>query len=411
MSRVAVVGGGAAGLIAAWRAASLGAEVDLFEKTGRLGTKILISGGGKCNITHDGPIENVLKSFRKNEALFLRPSFYRFKPEDILAILTSRGLTVYTRDDGRIFPVDQTAKDVVAILTQVVRESGARIHLNSPVSKLLRNSAGVRALLANDKEWEFDRIVLSVGGSSYPNSGTTGDGWPWAAELGHSIVPIRAALAPVALDPKPASDWAGVALRNVVVKGRQHSKEITRWRGDLLFTHQGLSGPTILGITRDIAERMDAGGVSIEVDFLPDLSFEELGREFLEVAAAHSKKHATSLIDPTIPSRLRPTILELAGIEPETVLSQIPKKARNRLIEIVKGWHLGVVSEVLLEKGEVVAGGISLTEVDPSTMESNKCPGLFLAGEVLDIAGPVGGYNLQAAWSTGFVAGESAAKP
>ncbi len=399
---IVVVGAGAAGIIAAWRAASLGARVILLEKTNRIGTKILISGGGKCNITHDGPIEAVLKAFRPNEARFIRPACYRFLNTEIVEMLTSRGLEVYTRPDGRIFPVHQNAKDVVAILRGYLQEVGVQVRLQTP-------ARGIRAgsvQLDGGEALEASAIVVAAGGSSYPASGTSGDGWEWMRILGHTIVPTIAALAPIEL-VSVRVELAGVALKDVVLKGRQ-GKSVPRWRGDFLFTHRGISGPATLGVSREVAELMENGSVAMEVDVVPDLSFERLGADLLAFTKDQPRKRVVTFVESLMPAAAALELIALAGIDLETTGTKVTQKQRNRLVEVLKGWPLGEVREVVLEKGEVVAGGVSLDEVDPQTMASRVVPGLFLCGEVLDIAGPVGGYNLQAAFATGFVAGESA---
>jgi len=414
---VIVVGAGAAGIFAAWRAATLGAKVVLLEKTVRIGTKILISGGGKCNITHAGTVEDVLKGFRPNEGRFIRPACYRFRNDQVVEMLTSRGLEVYTRPDGRIFPVDQTAKDVVRILHEYLDEAGVDIRFEHAVKGLEvvdSDTLSVRFSVKSGEEQALQAkaVVVSVGGSSYPNSGTTGDGWQWARGLGHSIVKVRAALAPMylQLDPEMATERAGIALRDCLLKARFNGKELARWQGDLLFTHQGVSGPTVLGISREVAERIQEGEVFLEVDLVPDRSFEVVTAEVLSTAAQHPKRLLASYVDTLVPSRLVESILDAASIALDLPGGRLDKKSRNRLVTVLKGWSLGPVRTVPLEKGEVVAGGISLDEVDPQTLRSKLTPNLFLCGEVLDIAGAVGGYNLQAAFATGFVAGESAAK-
>lgn len=438
---VIVVGAGAAGIFAAWRAASLGAKVVLLEKTSRIGTKILISGGGKCNICHDGPIEDVLKPFRPNEARFIRPSVYRFPNTAIIPLLTDRGLEVYTRPDGRIFPVHQTAKDVVAILKQLLDEVGVEVYLNSPVDELLvednrvvgvrignppeisrkselapKPQFGAKALLASALEIEDDHgylnvselrasnVIVCAGGSSYPNSGTTGDGWRWLRALSHTIVKTRAALAPIYLE-NPQADLSGVALRDVVLKARS-TKEIARWTGDLLFTHQGVSGPCALGISRQVAEAMENGQVRLEVDLAPGRTEDQLTQDIL---AMNTKVSVDKVLQEFLPERLIEVFSAQCSVDATTSLANLDRKARNRIVAQCKAWGIGTVRHVPLEKGEVVAGGVSLDEVDPKTMASDRIQGLYLCGEVLDIAGPVGGYNLQAAFSTGYVAGESAA--
>lgn len=414
---VIVVGAGAAGIIAAWRAAFLGARVVLLEKTPRIGTKILISGGGKCNITHDGPIETVLKAFRPNEARFIRPACYRFQNHQIVEMLTNRGLTVYTRPDGRIFPVGQTAKDVVHILHSYLDEVGVDIWLEHPVTGLISEGArltGVRYRCPGQPEREIksSSIIVSVGGSSYPNSGTTGDGWAWARPIGHTVVKVRSALAPIYLElgQDLLSSRSGIALRNCVVKARQNGKEIARWEGDLLFTHHGVSGPTILGISRVVAERQPDGPIHLEVDLAPNKTFETLSSDLLSNVNQHPKRLVASFVEEFVPRSLVDSLMADSAITRDTVGFRFEKKSRNRLVTTLKGWSIGPVRAVPLEKGEVVAGGISLDEVDPHSMASHVVGGLYLCGEVLDIAGPVGGYNLQAAFATGFVAGESAAK-
>jgi predicted Rossmann fold flavoprotein len=409
VSEVVVIGAGAAGIIAAWRAAILGAKVTLVEKTPRIGTKILISGGGKCNITHDGPLEDLLRAFRPAEARFIRPACYRFQNHQIVEMLTSRGLQVYTRPDGRIFPVDQTAKDVVRILRSYLDEAGVEVLLDTPVTGLQVEDNKIIGVVGPERIHPCDSAIVAVGGSSYPNSGTTGDGWKWCRELGHTIVKPTAALAPIYLNvDENQATRSGVALRDCILKGRTR-EEVARWRGDLLFTHHGISGPTALGISRIIAERMRDGEVTLEVDLLPDLREEDLTTRLLAYAAEHPRRLIASFVDEVVPERLVEDILAAASIDRAVPFSRLDKKSRNRLVSTLKRWPLGPVRTVPLEKGEVVAGGVSLDEVDPKTLQSKLVKGLYLCGEVLDIAGPVGGYNLQAAFATGYVAGESAA--
>ena len=411
---VLVVGGGAAGLIAAKRAAECGAHVTLLEKNDRLGMKILISGGGKCNLTHAGTMEEIRATFRLQEARFLKPSFYRYTNDDFLNILHASGMQTYVRPDGRIFPVEPAnAKDVVAALEQAVRDAGVRVVTGAAVSGLIVEEGRIAGVRIGERIRQAERVIVAVGGSSYPATGTTGDGWRWAAEVGHTMVPLRAALAPLYLE-RVEADWSGVALREVTLRARVQAggKEYVRWRGDLLFTHKGLSGPCALGVSREIAERMAFGlaqGGVMEVDLIPDISFEALQTQIRTELHDSPRKTVGSIVDRYLPDRLTTPFMALAGVETQTRGAHLAAKTLNRLVERLKGWPLGGVRSVPLERGEVVAGGVSLEEVDPQTMASRVVSGLFLCGEILDIAGLVGGYNLQAAWSTGYVAGESAA--
>ena len=407
---VIVIGGGAAGMLAARRAAECGARVTLLEKNDRLGMKILISGGGKCNLTHDGPMEDVRAKFRAGEARFLKPSFYRFTNRDFLAILHDRGMETYVRPDGRVFPVEPAnAKDVAALLTGYVEEAGVTIRYGASVTGLVAEEGRMRAVQVGAETLPAARVVVSTGGSSYPATGTTGDGWPWLCALGHSVVPLRAALAPLYL-AEAAPQWSGVALRDTVLRARPGGggKEFMRWQGDLLFTHKGLSGPTALGVSREVAERESASAV--EADLAPSLTWEELQADLRKQAKDNPRKTVGALAAPFVPARLLEPLLAAADVSAETRGAYLTAKALNKLVSTLKAWPLGTVRHVPLERGEVVAGGIALDEVDSSTMRSKRIGGLFLCGEVLDIAGPVGGYNLQAAWSTGWVAGEAAAR-
>ncbi len=406
---VIVVGGGAAGLIAAWRVALAGRRVLLLEKTRRLGTKILISGGGKCNITHDGPIEDLLRAFRPSEARFLRPACYRFSNQDLLRELHASGLETFTREDGRVFPVSRVARDVVQKLEGWVRAARAEIALEAAVSGLLFEAGKCVGARVGQNALRSAAVVLATGGSSYPKSGTTGDGWDWAVEAGHTLRPVLAALAPIDL-VEPKRDWTGIAIRDVSLEARAQGKRFAKRRGDLLYTHRGVSGPPVLEISREVAERLCSSPefqVELRADLAPETSFEQLSGDLRSWLAANPNKRAETWFQTYLPSRLA----EHAGSQfGEGPWSRAGKKLWNRAVESVKSWPIGFVAKVPLDLGEVVAGGIELGEVDPQTMRSLVCPGLFLCGEVLDVAGPVGGYNLQAAFATGYLAGESAAR-
>ncbi len=442
---VVVVGAGAGGIMAAWRAGQLGARVVLLEKTARIGTKLLISGGGKCNLAHDGPLEDVIRAFPAEEARFIRPSCYRLPNDRIMRMVSERGIELYTRPDNRVFPLHATARDVVAALVEYLTEVRVRVCLESPVLDVLADKEsmigvaigtagtrhrakpaapsagfGAKALLnevlqrrgqfdpwVGDSVLRCDQVVLATGGCSYPASGTTGEGWRWVRPLGHRVTPIRPALAPIYLkDPRP--DRAGVALRGCTIKARSAGKLVVQGSGDVLFTHQGISGPATLSISRAVATAERP--TTVEVDLLPDETFESLVQRLQLWSSENARRNLSSFLDSIVPDRLVRDLLLDAGIERETRPSSLGKKPRNRLISTLKGWAIGEVGTVPLEKGEVVAGGVALDEVDPQTMRSRIVSGLYICGEMLDLAGPVGGYNLQAAFATGYVAGEEAAK-
>jgi hypothetical protein len=254
-------------------------------------------------------------------------------------------------------------------------------------------------------------VILATGGSSYPKTGTTGDGFGWARSLGHTLAPLRAALAPLYLKDPPPADWSGVALRDSLLRARDRGRKvIARWRGDTLFTHHGLSGPTALGVSAAVAVGMESDSVTVDVDLLPDETPESLAAALTAPEHRSARRGVRALLDAWLPNRIVPPLLARAGIDLATPLHRLRRPERNRLVELLKRLELGPVRHVPPERGEVTAGGVALPEVDPSTMASHKVAGLYLCGEVLDVDGPIGGYNLQAAFSTGFVAGEAAAQ-
>lgn len=406
---VVVIGAGAAGIFASLRAAELGRSVILLEKTARIGTKILISGGGKCNVTHAGPVEGVLAGFPKEEARFLRPSLYKFSNQDVLDFFTQRGLKVYTRPNGRVFPVEQTAKDVVGILKTELTRKGVDLRLETGVEAILGDSSGITGVVTQAGTIRGNAYVVATGGSSYPKSGTTGDAWNWS--LGHAVEPVRAALAPIKLKPGGAwEDRSGVALRGCSLLAKVGGKTRASVQDDILLTHFGISGPAVLSISRQVAIMAETGPVEMLVDFAPQDSFESLSQDILDWCADNPRLELDEYLrSKEIPARVRGDIWHTTQINAETTGNKFDKKSRNRLVEALKAYLLGTVAEVWLEQGEVVAGGFSLAELNPQTMQSSKFGNLFLAGEALAIAGEVGGYNLQAAFSTGYVAGQSAA--
>lgn len=412
---VIVVGGGAAGIIASTTASINGARTVLVEKKDRLGMKILISGGGKCNLTHDGDMQSLAAQFRRNESLFLKPAFYSFTNKDFLKLLHDRGMHTYVRPDGRVFPVDPSdAKDVVSLLSDYVNECRVSVTTDNAVTRLLVQDGRAVGVETQTGSIFADCVIVSVGGSSYPATGTTGDGWRWLDHIGHTIVPIRAALAPIYLD-EGRPEWSGIAIRDAImcVRMGDAGKEIVKWRGDVLFTHKGLSGPSALAVSRNAAELLSLNSSNrpiVELDLSPDEPFEQLHARLSNEVRANPRKLVSALASPFVPARLVMPLVKSANIEPDTLCAYITSKGLKSLVSQIKRWNLGPVRAVPLERGEVVAGGVSLEEVDSQTMQSKLYPNLYLCGEVLDIAGPVGGYNLQAAWSTGYVAGLSAAR-
>ncbi len=406
--RVIVVGGGAAGMVAAWRAASGGHQVTLLEANNRLGVKLRISGGGKCNVTHAGPLKEVLGCFAAEQARFLRPAMHRFTNEEVVEVLRREGVETYTRDNGRVFPLDRpgSAAAVVAAFEAVMLRAGVRVRTGARVTGLEGAAPRLTALRLGEERLEADLFILATGGASFPETGTRGEVLGWLKALG---LPMRAwfpALAPIPLAaPRPA--WEGVAWREgeLLLLAGKGGKRLARYRGDLVFTKVGISGPAALELSQ-AAEAARLAGVAHLVYAHDTRSFEAVEAEALATARAQPHLSISRWIQRWIPERCAETLVREAGLDDGQRLKDLPKDARRALVTAIVASDLGAPGAVPLTKGEVAAGGLRLEAVDPHTMAVSGFDNLRVCGELLDVDGPVGGYNLQAAFSTGFVAGD-----
>ena len=414
---IVIVGGGAAGMIAAWRAASLGAKVILLEKNKNLGIKILISGGGKCNITNGSDVNTMLKQFQNNESRFLKFALHTFTNDQLLTVINNEGVETYTREDGKVFPKSHHAEDVLNALQNLLERNDVEILLQTPVKEIYRNDNGTFNVKTNREIITASKVIVATGGSSYQKTGTTGDGFRWIQKLGHTIVPIRPALTPIILHPTPPSIWQGTPIRDcklmAIAQGSNQAQSIpiSEWNGDVLITHFGISGPATLEISRNAFLEFEKGTkIDMCVDFYPEMTIEQLDEKIIKEISKNPLRSMVTLTEYLIPQKLAELMLMQLTIDYSKILNQLSKNDRLALVKKLKRYTLGVVKDIPLDRGEVTAGGAPLDEVNPTTMESKIVPGLYLCGEVLDIAGPVGGYNLQAAFSTGYVAGENAAK-
>ena len=408
---IVVIGGGAAGMIAAWRAASLGNNVVLLEKNPKLGVKILISGGGKCNITNGSDIRTMLKQFQSNESRFLKYSFHTFTNTRLLDLLLDEGVETYTRDNGKVFPKSHHAEDVINALQNMMERVHVEIKTQSPAKEIFANDDGTFDIRSNRDLIKSSSVILSTGGSSYQKTGTTGDGFRWIQKLGHTIVPIRPALTPIVLTPLPPALWQGTPIRDCNLMAICNNKIVSEWKSDVLITHFGISGPATLEVSRNAFLEFEKGNkIEMCVDFFPELTFDQLDERLISEISANPSRTILTLTEQLVPQKLAEYILIASKIHTAKKLNQLSKTERREFVKTLKRIILGTVKDIPLDKGEVTAGGVALNEVDPTTMESKIVKGLHLCGELLDIAGPVGGYNLQAAFSTGFVAGEHAGK-
>lgn len=404
---VIVVGAGAAGLVAAAEAASRGLATLLLEKNRRAGVKILMSGGTRCNLTHATDKWGIIEAYGQ-QGNFLHSALAALSPSDLVKLIEDEGVPTKVEETGKIFPVSNRATDVLDALLRRMRRSGAALALAEPVQAVGRTAGEAFRVVTKERELTCAKLVITVGGQSYPGSGTTGDGYAWARALGHTIVPPRPALTPLTSDDTWVRELSGVTIPDVslrlFVQGK--SEALDRRRGSLLFTHFGLSGPVAMDISRSVTELADATTANLVVDFLPEVSAEKLDDRFRQAAASDGKRQVASMA-PEIPRRLVEALMTQAKVPAESRAAEFSKAARGSLIQAVKATTISISGTRGFAKAEVTAGGVSLAEIDSRTMESKVVPGLYFAGEILDLDGPIGGYNFQAAFSTGVLAGRS----
>ncbi|KKM08827.1 FAD-dependent oxidoreductase [Clostridiales bacterium PH28_bin88] len=408
-ARVVVVGGGAAGMLAAIAAAETGAPVVLLEKNSRLGTKVLISGKGRCNLTNAADITGLVDNIPGN-GQFLYSALHTFSNKDMVALLNRLGLPTKVERGGRVFPVSDRSKDVVQALEGYLRRLGVEVRVNLPVAGLLVEGNRVTGVKAGGGTVPGKAVVVATGGMSYPRTGSTGDGYRWAAELGHRITPLKPALVPLETNEEWVKDLQGLTLKNV---------EVSTWGkdslgsefGEMLFTHFGVSGPIILTLSRNVSRYLERHGppVRAEINLKPALRREQLDARLQRDFAQFSRRQLKNSLGELLPQRLIRVFTHLSGLPEDKFVHQITREERLHLAYLLQHLPLTVTGTRPLAEAIVTAGGVSVKEIEPQTMGSRLVRGLYFAGEVLDVDGYTGGFNLQAAFSTGFVAGKSAA--
>jgi predicted Rossmann fold flavoprotein len=406
---VVVIGAGAAGLMAAVAAAEHGARVLLLEKNRRPGVKILMSGGTRCNITHATDNRGIVEAYGP-PGRFLHSALAALSVEDTIAFFESEGVATKVEETGKVFPVSNKAKDVLDALLRRVERSGATLATEEPVIALAPGSGGW-VVTTNRRTLCATHVILTTGGQSYPGSGTTGDGYRLAERLGHTIVPPRPALVPVTVDVPWVAELRGVTLPDVAVRVVEPNlPPLATRRGSLLFAHFGLSGPVVLDVSRVVSGHLTPKALHLEIDLLPAEKEADLDERLRVETAASGKKLLAAVLGSQLPRRLCEAVLEQAGLAADRRAAALSRAERGRLVAVLKRLRVPISGTLGFGRAEVTAGGIVLDEVDSRTMRSKKALGLFLAGEVLDLDGPIGGYNFQAAWSTGWLAGTVAAR-
>jgi predicted Rossmann fold flavoprotein len=409
MKKVIVVGGGAAGLIAAGQAAMAGAGVLLLEKMPIPGRKLCITGKGRCNLTNMAELSDFLAHFGRN-GRFLRQAFTRFFAPDLMDFFRGLGLELVTERGGRVFPTSGKAPDVLKVLKKWLASLQVTSRCISPVEGLMINDGRIAGVICGGREIIGDAVILATGGASYPATGSTGDGYFLARAAGHTIVPIRPALVPLETAGDTAARMAGLSLHNIGARMVVDGKKKRQAFGEIAFTEFGLSGPLTLTLSGEVVDYLRAGRkVAFSLDLKPALDEMKLDARLQRDFTSRVKERFDSVLRGLLPREMVPICVDATGIPPEKLAGEITAKERRCLRSWIKNLRLEITGHRPIEEAIITAGGVDLREIDPRTMESLRAPGLYIAGELLDIHGDTGGYNLQAAFSTGWLAGRCAA--
>lgn len=424
--QVMVIGGGASGMTAAGRAAEMGANVVLLEKTNRPGNKLRLTGNYRCNLTNSAELDDFVSMYGPS-GRFLYHAFHVFFREDLLDLLWRYGVETRSEEDGRLFPASENAEDVVRALEEYMAEGGVWLETNSRVTDILISRRRVTGVKTETKTYPAVAVVLATGGASYPETGSSGDGYRLAGALGHEIVSLRPALVPlVVYEADLAKSMMGASLRQAKLTFRQDEvpvgprpvqterkvpeAKVGTYAGEVTFTHFGLSGPAVLRASLAVVEALERGPVSVCIDLFPEVNDQELKQRLQNEFDRFGKRGVRHLLDSLVPKKMVDSLIRIAEIPQDKQGHQITAGERERIASVLKGLRFKIKGSLPLASAMVTAGGVSLKEIDPKTMASRLIKGLYFCGEVMDLSADTGGYNLQAAFSTGYLAGEEAAK-
>ncbi|MDP3065891.1 MAG: NAD(P)/FAD-dependent oxidoreductase [Methanobacteriaceae archaeon] len=423
---IAVVGAGAAGLMAAIQASASGKSVILLEKNSDIGRKILITGNGRCNLTNNAPLDVFLRKFGKHGSFF-RTAFTAFSNHDLMQFFKTQGLNLKVESNHRVFPVTDRSQSVLDVLKNRIKENRVKIIYNCRVMELKKfdkyfelhnqipgDGPGHHHQskdIIHAEAIKASRVILSTGGASYPKTGSTGDGYHITEYLNHTITPLKPGLVPLKVQEEWPRSLKGVVLTDVTMTFKYGTKRKIKKKGDLLFTHFGISGPALLDLSRELVDIIhEEGEVKLSIDLMPHLSLDDLEELLLSEFKEYHKKDIQNYLRFQLPTSFVKPLLNLLDIDPHKKLNQISKKERFKLLENIKTLSLTINGHLPLSKAMITCGGVSKKEIDPQTMESRVLKGLYITGEIIEGCAPSGGYNLQQAFSTGFLAGESASK-
>jgi len=406
---IAVIGGGPAGIMAAIRAGQLKKDVVLIERNNRIGKKIRLTGKGRCNITNAASLGTFIEKFGK-QGLFLRSAFSIFFNKELIDFFKSRGLCLKTERQGRVFPVTDKADSVVEVLGNALKENNLKVLYNMHVLHIRRKNNFFRLDIANKGNVYARKVILATGGVSFKATGSTGDGFCIARKLGHTIRPLMPALVPLKAEEAWVRQLQGLSLKNIRITFVYGKKKIISGIGELLFTHFGVSGPLVLDLSgRVTALLINNRKINLFIDLKPGLEPEKLRARLLKEFSSRGKTYFKNIMKEFLPHKLIPVFIHLSGIDPAKMASQITKHERSAIIRLLKALPLTVAGSLSIECAMVTSGGVSTKEINPRTMESRHVPGLYFAGEIIAGCASSGGYNLQQAFSTGYLAGENAA--
>lgn len=406
--KIAVIGAGPAGMMAAGSAAQLGADVTIYEKNKRPGRKLILTGKGRCNITNDCDREKLLANVVHNPK-FLYSAFSSFTTADAMAFFEDLGVPLKTERGGRVFPVSDKAMDINDALVKFVKKSGAKI-VEADITGITARDGKISGVESDGEVYECDRCILATGGASYPATGSNGSGYRLVQELGHTIVPISPSLVPLVCDGDDFRRMQGLALRNIAISVKNiRGKTVYTDFGELLFTHFGLSGPVILSASSHIDKKKDMPCV-VSIDLKPALSVQQLDSRILRDFSENINKDFENSLGKLLPRSMIDIIIERSGISPSAKVNSITREQREKFVALIKSFDFNVVDFRPVDEAIITAGGVAVKEIDPKTMQSKLIEGLYFAGEVIDVDAHTGGYNLQIAMSTGVCAGKAASQ-
>ncbi len=404
MKKTIVIGGGAAGMMAAITCSEKGDIVTLIEKNSKLGRKIYITGKGRCNVTNNCDVETILSNTKGNPS-FLYSALYNFDSDSLMNFFESNGVPLKTERGNRVFPVSDKSTDIIDCLHNKLKKNKVTIKFDIEVKEVLEDQGKVVGVVTNNGELSCDKVIVATGGLSYPSTGSTGDGYKFAKDMGHKVTKLHPSLVPLITDDNDIMSLQGLSLKNIKIKTMVDKKNVYEDFGEIMFTHYGISGPLILKASRFLIGEYSKG-IKIFVDLKPALSEKELDERILRDFKECVNKSFKNSLDKLLPQKIIPLIIKKSDINENKKVNEITKLERKNLIDIVKNFPINIVGNTGYRDAVITAGGVSVKEIDPSTMESKLVKGLYFAGEVIDIDSFTGGFNLQLAFATGRLAGE-----